>query len=100
MEGAMPKVKLWNNAVPRVELDQRARDARLRLERLERLLVPHHVVAASWLRKVLFRFSFGTFGGRARGNQTEGPLSSRRSPRMPRIRQVCPETCDILCRAS
>jgi hypothetical protein len=33
MEGAM-KVDLWNRSVPRVELDQRARDARLQLERL------------------------------------------------------------------
>ena len=36
----MLKVDLWNKSVPRVELDQRARDARLQLERIERLLVP------------------------------------------------------------
>ena len=49
MEGAM-KVDLWNRSVPRVELDQRARDARLRLERIERLLVPRATVAASTSR--------------------------------------------------
>src|SRR5215213_4731327 len=35
MEGAMLKVGVWNKSVPRVELDQRARDARLQLERME-----------------------------------------------------------------
>ncbi len=30
---------LWNKNVPRVEYDYRARDARLRLERIERLLM-------------------------------------------------------------
>ena len=45
MEGAM-KLDLWNKSVPRVELDQRARAARLRLERMERLLVPRAAVAA------------------------------------------------------
>ena len=35
----MLRSNLWNESVSRVELDQRARDARLRLERLERLLV-------------------------------------------------------------
>jgi len=32
MAGAILKVAVWNNSVPRVELDQRARDARLRLD--------------------------------------------------------------------
>ncbi|MBV8739610.1 MAG: hypothetical protein JO007_20625 [Alphaproteobacteria bacterium] len=36
----MPKANPWNRSVPRVELDHRAREARLRLERLERRLVP------------------------------------------------------------
>jgi hypothetical protein len=36
----MSTKNLWNNSVPRVELDQRARDARLRLDQIERLAVP------------------------------------------------------------
>ena len=32
----MLQVDLWNKSVPQVELDQRARDARLRLDRVER----------------------------------------------------------------
>ena len=35
----MPNKNLWNKNVSRVEYDLRARDARLRLERIERLLV-------------------------------------------------------------
>jgi hypothetical protein len=48
----MPSKNLWNANVPRVELDQRVRDARLRLERIERLLVPRAAVTNSWLRWV------------------------------------------------
>ena len=88
MEGAMLRANLWNKSVPRVELDQRARDARLRLERIERLLVPRAAVTASWLRRVLCRFSFGIYGDRSRGNRTRGPLSNRRSSRLPTIHEV------------
>ena len=38
MEGAMLKAILRNKTASRVEIDQRARDARLRLEQIERLL--------------------------------------------------------------
>jgi hypothetical protein len=39
MEGAMLRTNFWSRSVPRVELDQRSREARLRLERIERLLI-------------------------------------------------------------
>lgn len=35
----MPKINFWKKAVTRVEFDQRAREGRLQLERLEQLLV-------------------------------------------------------------
>jgi hypothetical protein len=35
----MPKANLWNKSVSRVEYDHRAREARLRFEQIERLLV-------------------------------------------------------------
>ena len=38
MEGAMLKVILYSKSASRIEIDQRARDARLRLEQIERLL--------------------------------------------------------------
>jgi hypothetical protein len=40
VEGAMLRNNLSNKSVPRVELDQRARDARVRLDQIERLAVP------------------------------------------------------------
>jgi hypothetical protein len=36
----MVRKNLWNKSVPRVELDQRARDSRIRLDQIERLAVP------------------------------------------------------------
>jgi hypothetical protein len=53
MEGAMLKANLWKS-VPKVELDQRARDGRLQLERIERLLV---VPRAAVMRSRLFLLS-------------------------------------------
>lgn len=38
----MPKTIFWNKAVTRFEFDQRARESRLQLERLEQLLVNNH----------------------------------------------------------
>jgi hypothetical protein len=59
----------------------RARNARLRLEQLERLLVPDATVAASWLRRVLGLFSFGRSGEGSQTSRTRGPLKNW--PRMP-----------------
>ena len=42
----MPNRNLWNKNVPRVEYDYRARDARLRLERVERLLMRRAAVGS------------------------------------------------------
>ena|SRR6266404_326946 len=88
MEGVMPSKNLWNTSVPRVEADHRARDARLRLERIERLLVPRAAVANFWLRRVLGLFRLGLHGNASQGNRTRGPLSNRRPPRMLTIHQV------------
>ena len=49
MEGAMPRTNLWNHSMPRAELDQRSREARLRIERVEPL----------FSRPVALRQSFG-----------------------------------------
>jgi hypothetical protein len=61
------RANLWNKSVPRVELDQRAHDARLRLGRIERLLVPRAAVTASWPGRVFCRFSFAGYGAGSRG---------------------------------
>ena len=83
----MLKAILGNKSAPRVELDQRVRDARLRLERIERLLVPRAAVTASWIRRALCLFSSGRYGAASQGSRTRGPLSNRRPSRIPKIQQ-------------
>ena len=57
----MLRTNLWNESVPRVELDQRARDARLRLERIERQLVPRAASTRFPRRRLLYLFTGGIF---------------------------------------
>jgi hypothetical protein len=59
----MMRTNLWSKSVPRVELDQRSRAARLRSERIDRLLIPPAAVTQSRLRRVLSFFSVGIDGG-------------------------------------
>jgi hypothetical protein len=54
---------MWSKSVPRVELDQRSRAARLLRERIDRLLIPPVAVTQSRLRRLLCAFSFGIYGG-------------------------------------
>jgi hypothetical protein len=54
----MPRTNLWNRTVPRVELDQRSREARLRLEQIERVFTSLIAVRQrqARLRRVLYLF--------------------------------------------
>jgi len=75
----MPNKNLWNKNVSRVEYDRRARDARLRLERIERLLVKRDAVMGFryfWLLRLLIVNVAGS--GRRRDAGT-GSSSDRRS---------------------
>jgi len=80
----MLKAILCNRSASRVEIDQRARDARLRLEQIERLLVSRAVVTAWSLSRVLCHFGFARPGEGWRASRTRGPLSNRQ-PRVPQI---------------
>ena len=51
----MPRTDLLDQSATRVELDQRSREARLRLERVERLLVVRPMPEQSLLRRMLQR---------------------------------------------
>ena len=53
----MPRTNLWSQSVPRVELDQRSREARLRLERIERQPFLCTVATRSRLRRFLVAVS-------------------------------------------
>src|SRR2546429_9929324 len=57
VEGAKMKNEpnLLSKSVPRVEIDQRSREARLRIERIERLLVPRGAVTHSRIRSLRAR---------------------------------------------
>ena len=53
----MQRTNLWNDCASRATLDQRAREAYLQLERIERLFVPYAAVTDSWLKRFLYPFS-------------------------------------------
>jgi hypothetical protein len=64
----MRKRNLWDKNVPRVEYDYRVRDARLRLERVERLLMKRDAAVnyRSGLLRLLISNIAGSGGRRAR----------------------------------
>src|SRR6266436_6222348 len=79
MKGAMPRTNLWNHSMPRAELDQRSREARLRLERIERQPFPCTVATRSRLRRFLMAVSRESAGS--------GP-AERPPPVKPRARAI------------
>ena len=94
----MMKAILGNKSAPRVEIDQRVREARLRLERIERMLVPRAAVTASRLRwAALGLFSSVRYGAGSQGSRTRGPLSNWRPSRMPKIQEDWIEVCGSCC---
>jgi hypothetical protein len=95
----MRRANLLNQSVSRVELDQRARDARLRLERVERLLLKRAVVTGSPLRRLLYLCS-GVFASASRESRPRGPLSNRRPSRTPTLHDIWVEEYGSLCRAA
>jgi hypothetical protein len=60
LEGAVPRTNLWSHSMPRVELDQRSREASLRLEQIERLFRPPVRVKDSRLLRLVYLLSLGT----------------------------------------
>jgi len=75
----MPRTNLWSQSVPRIELDQRSREARLRFERIDRLFILRATVTHFRLRWLLHLFTVGRYGGLAQ----EGGVKELRSDRWP-----------------
>ena len=75
----MPKVNRWSRNVPRIELDQRSREARLRLEEIERLVVSKQRQARLWRIFCVLRIRI------SRGAPQQDPLSDRRPSNMPTV---------------
>jgi hypothetical protein len=59
----MSRIDLWRWSATRVEIDHRAREARLRLEHLERLLIMRALPTGSWVSRILFRREGRFFSG-------------------------------------
>jgi hypothetical protein len=83
----MPRSDLLRLSAPRVELDQRSREARLRLEHVERLLVVRPLPRLSFLKRVLRRLGLRIYVGKqvegrsGKAVQTDGrPRQGRRMP--------------------
>jgi hypothetical protein len=83
----MPKNDVLKLSAPRVELDQRSREARLRLEHVERLLVVRLLPRQSFLRRVLRRLGLRIYAGeQVAGQSARAPLTRgrpRQGRRMP-----------------
>jgi hypothetical protein len=88
MEGAMQSIKFCSRSLSRVELDQCSREARLRLERIERLLISRAAVRRSRLPSVLRLLGVSEYDGGSQKSRVRGPLSNRRPSGMPTILEV------------
>ncbi len=76
----MPRTDLFEQTAPRVEVDQRSRDARLRLEYVERLLLVRPLPRQSLLRRFLRCFASRTSGGgQIDGRSMTGVPAGRRT---------------------
>jgi hypothetical protein len=74
----MPNRHLWIKNVPRVEYDHRARDMRLRLERLEHLLVKRDAAGGfRYFGRLLLLLGDLTGSGRGRSRRTGSPTDRR-----------------------
>jgi hypothetical protein len=78
MGGVMPRINLWTQSAPRVEIDQRSRDARLRFERTDEFFIVRRTVTHSRLRRLLYVFTVGRYGGPPHGDgEVKEPASDR-----------------------
>src|SRR5215472_15309251 len=85
MGGVMPRSNLWSESVPRVELDQRSREARLRFERIDRVFILRATVTHSRLRRLLYLMTVGRYGGPPQEGVVKDPLSKQWRSRLPML---------------
>jgi hypothetical protein len=67
----MPSIKFWSRSLSRVELDRSSREARLRLERMERL-ISRAAVRLPRFRRLLSLQSVGEYGWRRQRSRVRG----------------------------
>jgi hypothetical protein len=73
----MPRTDLLEQSAPRAEVDQRSRDARLRLEHVERLLLVRPLPRQSLLRRFLRSLRSRTPGGGQIGGRSMTAVPAR-----------------------
>jgi hypothetical protein len=81
----MARTNLWSQSLTRIELDQRSREARLRFERIDRLILLRATATPSRLRRLLYLFTVGRYGGLAQEGEVEELLSDRWPSRLPML---------------
>jgi len=74
----MPKYDRLEQSAPRAELDQRSREARLRLENVERLLMTRPLPKPSLLRRVLRCLGVKIYAGQQIAGRTARTTIARR----------------------
>src|SRR5215472_13042779 len=95
VEDVMVKPDLWRRSEARAEIDQRAREARLRLEHLERLLKLRVLPLRSWRRLLDYGRAPRFFrGGRVGGRSTRIPATRMWRPR---FRDISTDLCVASC---
>ena len=89
----MPRTNLWNQSVPRVELDQRSRAARLRFERIDRLFKVRPTMMHLRLRRLLYLFTVGRYGALPREGGVKELPSDRWPSRLPMLLGILVGKC-------
>jgi len=96
MEDAMARTNPWSKTVPRVELDHRARNVRLKLIGIERLVVPRAAVPGFWLSRLVRLLGFWIYTRRRRGDRSGPSLRNGRDGCLPEIDPVWFEGCGAM----
>jgi hypothetical protein len=81
--------------MPRVELDQRSREARLRLERIDRLFILRATATHSRLRRLLYLFTVRRYGGLPQEGGVEELRSDRWRSSLPMLLGLWLETAEV-----
>jgi len=79
----MARTNLWSESVSWVEIDQRSREARLQFERIDQFFLTPNTVTHARLRRLLYFFTVGRYGGLPQEDRVKEVLSDRWSSRLP-----------------
>jgi hypothetical protein len=73
----MPRTNLWNHNLPRAEIDQRSREARLRFELIIRLFILRATSTHTRLRRLLYLLTVGRYGRPPQDGGVKDPLDKQ-----------------------